>query len=316
MSGANTEDGAPAREPGNQRGGGWGADRAPEPAAGPAPMLGAEPGWVDAHAHIFHPEMIARRVSYLSRDDRFASLYRSPRALMANADEVVAEMDHAGVAQSIVFGFPFHDQGLCRMVNDYVLEAVAARPDRLAGIACVSPGERGAVAELERCLDAGLRGCGELAPSYSPEDLVRLAGVAAVLRERGLPLLLHANEPVGHQYPGKSDFGPAACVACATAYPGVKLVFAHMGGGTFLYEAMSEVRKVLADAYYDTSAVPYLYEAGIYQAAEATAGAHKVLFGSDYALLSPARYREGLNVLSRAARTAVCGDNARKVFKL
>ena len=277
---------------------------------------GAEPGWVDAHVHVFPPEMIAERESYLARDDRFAALYRSPRARMATADEVVAHMDETGVAQSIVFGFPFGDQGLCRMVNEYVLEAVAAWPGRLAGLACVSPGEPGAVGELERCLDAGLRGCGELAPAGTPEDLDSLGGVAAVLRERGLPLLLHANEPVGHEYPGKSGFGPAACVACATANPGSMLVFAHMGGGTFVYEAMPELRPILADVYYDTSAVPYLYDAGIYRAVEATAGAHKLLFGSDYALLSPARYREGLNALSSAARAAICGDNARKVFKL
>jgi uncharacterized protein len=276
----------------------------------------AEPGWVDAHVHIFPPEMIKRRESYFPRDDRFAALYRSPRARMATADQVVAEMDQSGVAQSIVFGFSFHDQGLCRMVNDYVLEAVAAWPDRLAGLACVSPKEPGAVGELERCLDAGLRGCGEPAPADSPEDLDDLAGIAAVLRERGLPLLLHANEPVGHLYPGKGDFGPKACVACAATYPGSKLVFAHMGGGAFLYEAMTELREVLVDVYYDTSAVPYLYEAGIYQAAVATAGTHKLLFGSDYALLSPVRYREGFGVLSRAARAAICGENARKVFKL
>jgi predicted TIM-barrel fold metal-dependent hydrolase len=274
------------------------------------------PGWVDAHVHVFPPEMVQRRESYLSRDDRFAALYHSPRARMATADEVVAHMEETEVAQSVVFGFPFRDQGLCRMVNDYVLESVAARPGRLAGLACVSPTKRGAVSELERCLEAGLRGCGELAPGDTPEELVGLAGVADVLRERGLPLLLHANEPVGHGYPGKSSFGPAACVACAEAYSRLRLVFAHLGGGAFLYEAMPELRKILDDVYYDTSAVPYLYDVGIYQAAEATAGAHKLLFGSDYALLSPARYREGLNTLSPTARAAVCCDNARRVFNL
>lgn len=300
MRGVHTGEGDPARERGAEPGG--------EP--------GAERGWVDAHVHVFPPEMIDRRDAYLLRDDRFAALYRSPCARMATADEVVAHMDETGVEQSIVFGFPFRDQGLCRMVNDYVLEAVTARPVRLAGLACVSPREPGAVAELARCLDAGLRGCGELAPGASSEDLDSLAGVAAVLRERRLPLLLHANEPVGHEYPGKSGFGPAACVAAAMANPGLKLVFAHVGGGAFLYEAMPELRQVLADAYYDTSAVPYLYDAGIYRAAEATAGAQKLLFGSDYPLLSPARYREGLNALPSAARAAICGDNARKVFKL
>jgi len=77
-----------------------------------------------------------------------------------------------------------------------------------------------------------------------------------------------------------------------------------------------KLRKTLADVYYDTAAVPYLYGPGIYRAAEATAGAHKVIFGSDYALLSPARYRAGLDELAPEARAAICCDNARKVFKL
>ena len=276
----------------------------------------SQQGWVDAHVHIFPPEVIRRRDSYLSRDERFAALYASPSARMAGADEVVAQMDESWVEGSIVFGFPFKDSGLCRLTNDYVLEAVAKWPERLAGLACVSPGQPGAAAELERCLDAGMRGCGELAPGGTAEELEGLAEVAAILRDRRLPLLLHANEPVGHDYPGKGDFGPEACVACAGMYPGLRLVFAHMGGGVFLYEAMPELRRTLADVYYDTSAVPFLYDPAVYRAAEASAGGHKLLFGSDYPLLSPARYREGLSVLSPGAEAAVRGGNARRVFAL
>ncbi len=271
---------------------------------------------VDAHVHIFPPQMIAERNSYLSRDDRFAALYADPRARMATAEEVVAEMDRTGVATSVVFGFAFKDQGLCREVNDYVLASTRTHKGRLAGLACTSPGTPGSVREVVRCLDAGMRGCGELTPGATAADLEELTEIAGLLRERELPLLVHANEPVGHDYPGKSGFGPEACVACAQAYPGLSLVFAHLGGGAFLYEAMPELRHTLADVYYDTSAVPYLYDPGIYHAAAATAGIRKVLFGSDYPLLSPARYREGLSGLSSEARTVILGDNARKVFRL
>jgi predicted TIM-barrel fold metal-dependent hydrolase len=276
----------------------------------------APPIWIDAHVHIFPPDMIAARESYLLRDERFNTLYREPRARMATADEAVAEMDAAAVSQSVVFGFPFKDQGLCRMVNEYVLEAVARWFGRLVGLACVSPGRPGAVAELERCLGAGLRGCGELAPEGTAADVESLAEVAELLRERDLPLLLHSNEPVGHEYPGKNSFGPEACVACATSYPGLKLVFAHLGGGAFVYESMPELRRILRDAYYDTSALPFLYDSGVYRAIEATAGADKLLFGSDYPLLSPRRYRDGLTYLSAEAQAAVCSDNARKVFNI
>ena len=48
-------------------------------------------------------------------------------------------------------------------------------------------------------------------------------------------------------------------LALAQAYPGLTIVFAHLGGGLFLYETMPEVRNVLAGVYYDTAAVPYLY---------------------------------------------------------
>ncbi|MFH1833927.1 MAG: amidohydrolase, partial [bacterium] len=77
---------------------------------------------------------------------------------MVDAEEVLTHMDTAGVETSIVFGFAFKDQGLCRMVNDYVIDSVGRYPSRLAGLACVSPAQPGGATELERCLDAGLRG--------------------------------------------------------------------------------------------------------------------------------------------------------------
>lgn len=273
---------------------------------------GGPHGLIDAHVHVFPPEIVRERSAYLERDDRFAELYRSPRARMATADEVVESMDREGVDLSVVAGFPFADQGLCRLLNDYVLEALASHPGRLAGLACVSPEAPGATAELERCLDAGLVGCGELAPAPGQ----RLEAVGGCLRERQAPLLVHASEPVGHGYPGKGRFGPADCLALAAAHPGLTIVLGHFGGGLFLYEAMPEVRETLATVFYDTAAAPYLYEARIYQAVESTAGIGKIIFGSDYPLLPPGRYLAALEGLSTASRDAVLAGNARKVFAL
>ncbi len=295
-------------------------------------------GVIDAHVHVFPPEMVRDREKYLERDPRFAALYGSPEARMATAPEVTAHMAEAGVEVSVVFGYAFADQGLCRLVNDYVIEAVAADPRRLVGLACVWPEGAGAAAEVERCLRAGLRGCGELVLEAWASEAAAAGGrgaasgrgrgrvgggrpgldglleIAELLRRHQAPLLVHANEPVGHAYPGKGPFGPQACVALAETLPGLSLVFAHLGGGAFLYEAMPEVRAILADAYYDTSAVPYLYRTGIYQAVLATAGPGKLIFGSDYPLLSPGRYAEGLGSLPPVEREAVCAGNARKVF--
>ncbi len=279
---------------------------------------------IDSHVHIFPPELVKNRESYLARDQRFAALYESPRAKMVTAEDLLAHMAETGVQKSVVFGYAFADQGLCRFVNDYVIETAADYPDRLVGLACVWTQGPGAAEEVERCLDAGLRGCGELVLESEWSGKRRgkgagtawsgLSAVAGILKERGLPLLVHANEPVGHSYPGKGPFGPEACVSLAQAFPGLTMVFAHLGGGVFLYEAMPEVAAALTDVYYDTAAVPYLYRSSVYQAVLATAGAHKLVFGSDYPLLSPARYRAGLDDLPEEARSAVYGDNARRIF--
>jgi predicted TIM-barrel fold metal-dependent hydrolase len=306
------------------------------PASGESGLsgLGLVDGVIDAHAHIFSPQMIAERSALAGRDAWFALLYDCPTARMSTAAELVAAMDRDGVARTVVFGFAFNDQGLCRESNDYVLEAVMAYPDRLSGLCCVSPGMPGAVAELERCLDAGMRGCGELAPdgqgfgdAFRQEGVAAVparacgvqsgfAAVAACLQERDLPLLVHSNEPVGHRYRGKGRFAPKACLALAAAYPELTIVYAHMGGGLVFYELMPEVRQTLARVHYDTSAVPYLYAPAVYGVAAACAGADKLLFGSDYPLLPVTRYREGLATLDDGSRAAVLGDNARRVYRL
>lgn len=272
---------------------------------------------IDAHVHIFPPEMARGREIYLERDQRFRELYSSSKARMATAEDVLAHMDGSGTETSIVFGFAFKDQGLCREVNDYVLDVMRANPRRMVGLACVSPGADGARAELERCLEAGMRGCGELTPAAGGQaEIAEMVAVAGCLRERGLPLLVHCSEPVGHEYAGKGRFTPEACLALARAYPGLTLVFSHMGGGLFLYELMPEVRASLTYAFYDTAAVPFLYDPLVYRVAVSVVGAERLLYGTDYPLLPAKKYRQGLQGLPRRQRAAVSRGNARRVFGL
>jgi predicted TIM-barrel fold metal-dependent hydrolase len=162
-----------------------------------------------------------------------------------------------------------------------------------------------------------MRGCGELAPaSASHQELTYLTPVADCLRERGLPLLVHASEPVGHEYPGKGHFTPQACVALAQAFPKLKLVLSHLGGGVFVYESMPEVRATLADVFYDTAAIAYLYSPSVLRLAVLAVGPEKLIFGSDYPLLHPSRCAEGLELLAPQHQNAIRGGNARRVYNL
>lgn len=272
---------------------------------------------IDVHVHIFAPEVIHAREEHLGCDDWFCNLYTDPGSRMVPYEQVIAEMDASGVDRSVIFGFAYRDQALCRETNDYVIDAVKAHPDRFIGFACVSPEEPGAEAELERCLDAGLKGCGELFPDGQRFDLACSPGLdrlARILADAGLPVNIHSNEPVGHLYAGKGQNTPGPCYLFAERNPDLDIIYAHMGGGLFLYEMMSKVKSVLGRVYYDTAAVPYLYRRDVYQLAAAAAGPEKVLFGSDYPLLSPKRYLDDAAHLDPALHAAVFGGSAARLL--
>jgi predicted TIM-barrel fold metal-dependent hydrolase len=50
------------------------------------------------------------------------------------------------------------------------------------------------------------------------------------------------------------------------------------------------VREVLHNVWFDTAASPFLYTPDIYRIAGEIVGVEKILFGSDYPLMRPARY--------------------------
>ncbi len=93
----------------------------------------------------------------------------------------------------------------------------------------------------------------------------------------------------------------------------MRIVYAHMGGGLFFYELMPEGARTLANVCYDTAAVPYLYRSPVYEVA-LRAAPGKIIFGSDYALLSPARYLRDTEGMQPELRAALFAKNARQVL--
>jgi predicted TIM-barrel fold metal-dependent hydrolase len=275
---------------------------------------------IDAHTHIFPPQICSQREQYRTRDVWFCQLYADPRARTATAEDLVAIMDLDGVDRAVACGFAWADQGLCREHNDYLIDCVRRYPDRLIGMAAVQPRAGGEAArELERALAAGLRGLGELFPdgqgfSLAERDL--LAPLAEVLQAHGAPLLTHASEPLGHEYQGKGHTVPQHVLALAQHFPGLRIVCGHWGGGLPFYELMPEVAQALQNVYYDTAASPYLYRWRIVPVVIQLVGAHKILFGSDYPLIRPRTYLMHLDQLplKAADRQAILGENAARLW--
>ena len=249
---------------------------------------------IDFHTHIFPGSIRGHREKHFLSEPEFALLYSSNKSKMAGASELIGAMDASGVDKAVVFGFPWKTGETFTRNNDYVLEAVQRFPDRLIGFGCFDPCHPEAPQEARRCLENGLRGIGELA-FYScgidADSLERLDPIMELCLSQNLPVLIHTNEPVGHVYPGKSPNTLRQIYRLVRKFRENTIVLGHWGGGIFFYNLLKkEVADSLANVYFDTAASPYLYDNRIYHIATQLVGSEKILFGSDYPLISPSRY--------------------------
>lgn len=275
---------------------------------------------IDGHIHITPPEIIQNWEAIAEREPYFSLLSHSKNNRFSTAEDVVSMLDNSGYQAAVVFGFAFQDMGLCRLVNDYVIDALCRFPDRLIGFMVLPPASPEALSrEIRRCIDGGLSGVGELFPEgqgWDIEDREKTCCLAGMCKEGNLPVLIHGNEPVGHPYPGKTNDTPKRLAAFAEQNPLLNIIFAHWGGGLCFYEAMPEMRRILENVCYDTAATPFLYQPMVYDIAKSTGILHKVIFGSDYPLLTPARHEAQLHEsrLTSEDIHLICGKNIQRVL--
>jgi len=188
------------------------------------------------------------------------------------------------------------------------------------GFCAVQPqSPEAAVAEIERCAKAGIRGVGEMRPDMQLFDLtdeVVMEPFVEVLRKHKLILLTHASEPVGHDYPGKGGITPDILYPFIASFPDLTIVCAHWGGGLPFYALMPEVKKAMSNVFFDTAASPFLYTPQVYNQVIQLVGADKILFGSDYPLLAQSRLLEEIGALDlpEETKSLILSGNAQRLL--
>ena len=229
-----------------------------------------------------------------------------------SVEDLLASMADNGIALSIVA--PLKPPGYhLGPENDRIAAAVRAHPDRLAGFARVDPWQgEAAVAELRRALDElGLIGL-YLHPfeeQFAANDEL-VFPLLALLRERGLPLLLAGG------YPGFSH--PSQIGDLARQFPEVTIVATHGGqlniSGLLLADAARMLR-ANPNVVMETSGI---YREDFIEDTVAELGAERVVFGSNAPYLDQgfeaARIR--LAHLDEAAKAALGAGNIRRICRL
>jgi predicted TIM-barrel fold metal-dependent hydrolase len=139
--------------------------------------------------------------------------------------------------------------------------------------------------------------------------------IDAVLKH-DLILLTHSSEPVGHEYSGKGCITPDILYSFVTAFPKVKIVCAHWGGGLPFYALMPEVARALANVFFDTAATVFLYKPEIFEQVSHIIGSDKILFGTDYPLMHQNKVIAQIQSaqLPQRDKAKILGGNAQKLL--
>jgi len=256
------------------------------------------------------------------RDPIFASLMRwrgiDPSALPGAIpyDFTVAALDAAGVERALVSAW-WGPRGPM-LTNDDVAALVRAHPTRFIGVASVDlarPME--AVRELRRCVrDLGFRALRVLPWLWnlSPNDR-RYYPLYAECVELGIPFCLQVGHtgPLCPSEPGR----PIPYLdEVALDFPELTIVGGHIGY-PWTAEMISLATKY-PNVHIDTSA----YKAKRYPAELVEFmrghGRKKVLFGSNFPMITPAECLADLDALGLPAdaRAMFLGENAARVFRL
>jgi predicted TIM-barrel fold metal-dependent hydrolase len=232
-------------------------------------------------------------------------------------DATLAAMDQAGVELGLLSAW--HAPEGVLISNDEVADWVAGQPNRFAGLAAVDldkPME--AVRELRRCVEGlGFKGLRVVPWLWdAPPTDRRYYPLYATCVELGVPFCTQ----VGHTGPLRpSETGrPIPYIdRVALDFPELVIVAGHIGYPWT--EEMIAVARKHENVYIDTSAyVARRYPPELVRYMQSRGGRRKVLFGTNYPMITPQNALQDLDALGLEdeVRELFLSGNAERVFRL
>ncbi|MDE0390603.1 MAG: amidohydrolase family protein [Rhodospirillales bacterium] len=254
-----------------------------------------------------------------AQDHIFDSLRRWSRKEAPTEELPVAAtiraMDEAGVAKALISAWVAPRNVM--ISNDEVAGFVGEYPDRLVGIGSVDISRpMRAVAEIRRCVEElGFKGIRVLPWLWELPPTDRLFyPVYTACCDLDVPFCTQ----IGHTGPlmGSEVGRPIYLDRVALDFPELVIVAGHIGY-PWTDEAVAVATKHV-NVYIDTSAwTVRRYPRQLVDWLRGT-GARRVLFGSNYPMIAPAKALDGLDDLglSQETRALFLGGNAQRVYGL
>lgn len=256
---------------------------------------------IDVHAHFLHD-----RSPRGDWQERNASRFRAGERVGITV-HVASILGSWGATSPIYFPSPSDIE----YGNDFLLRLQRANPTRVRGYAVVNPNfTQHALAELARCLDAGMVGI-KLAASRRADDPL-LDPICQAARDRGVPVLHHIWQHRRREYPGQEASDASELATLARRHPEVTFLLAHIGGGGDWIHSLAALRRV-PNIMVDLSGSGV--DGGMLEACVQAVGVERLLWGCDLTIdtgWAKLRYLEHL--LTSADLDLVRWRNAARVF--
>ncbi len=239
------------------------------------------------------------------------SMASAPPGFALDADELIRQMDAAGVRRGVVlsvayhFGNPFrppvaNEYARVRAENDWSAAQAKRYPDRLIVFCGINPLQDYALREIRRCagdplLRRGLKlhfGNSDVEMD-KPRHIERLQMVFAAANRYKMPIVVHLRPNIDHQRPWESRQARIFLEQVLPRAPGVVVQIAHLAGpGRMDSPGIPEALEVFSDAiaardprvenlYFDLAVSGWEAKPDLFARQLRRIGLSRLLYGSD-----------------------------------
>lgn len=259
---------------------------------------------IDAHCHVF-PQKIARKATEVT-----GHFYGLKPRLFGTLSELEESTRQAGICHSVINSVA---TGAAQVfpINHFIAETVKAGGGRLTGLGTLHPDSPEPDKDVADILALGLKGI-KLHPDIQGfrVDDPRVMRFFEIVGER-LPFLLHLGD---RRY---DNSNPNRMKRVLETFPHVRFIGAHLAGWSVWDESARELRSY-DNLVADSSSS--LYALSPEKAAELIRlfGAERILFGTDFPLMTPAEELERFSrlPLTDAEREKILFQNAAAYYNI
>lgn len=276
---------------------------------------------IDVHVHLHPTGEVGKMVVEMIKEKHGVGYYS-----YGTPDDYLKDMKAANIDKAVIVSFAPDNQ----LKNNNFWTVAITRPGKnqsakypmFIPFISVSPNMSGRkpVEELEHKLKWGMRGLKihPVAQEFAPDDKM-MWSVYEWLVKHDLPITTHS----GVNIDCKSEFGePKRWINVLDNFPDLKLILAHLGNG--FWDQTLEIAEKFPKVMFDTAiAISYINAPTTLDDAEAvdlirTIGSERIMFGSDYPWVNPAKDIERIKSLdlSEKDKRLILGENALKFLNL